>query len=428
MSTLAGGLLQRDHTLTVPVDWSDPHRFGSIDLFVREVVDPGRDRDDLPALIFLQGGPGGAGPRPATGGWLATATKTHRVFLLDQRGTGRSTPVTARTIEAFPDGEVAADYLLCFRADSIVADAEHIRSVLWAGQQWASLGQSYGGFITLTYLSRHPQALTAAYVTGGLPGISADAPEVYRRTFDLQLARNRELARRFPDDVTALGLLADRSAAGGLLLPTGEELTPERVQLLGMGLGMSTGVDGVHWLLDGAFDPDGEPRLGFLASLGQASDFAGNPLYAVLHESIYHQGAREPGWAAAAEYSARPEFAANARPLQLTGEAIFPWMYEQIPALRPFAAAADALADRTEYGELYDPQALARNEVPVAAIQYVTDPYVDLDLALETSRAVGNVQVWATNEYLHDGLRVAGDVILPRLMDLAAGRWQISQP
>ena len=103
-------------------------------------------------------------------------------------------------------------------------------------------------------------------------------------------------------------------------------------------------------------------------------------------------------------------------------------MYEQIPALRPFAAAADALADRTEYGELYDPQALARNEVPVAAIQYVTDPYVDLDLALETSRAVGNVQVWATNEYLHDGLRVAGDVILPRLMDLAAGRWQISQP
>mgnify|MGYP003494021705 CR=1 FL=1 len=350
------------------------------------------------------------------------------MFLLDQRGTGRSTPVTARTIAQFPDGESAADYLLCFRADSIVADAEHIRRSLWSGKPWASLGQSYGGFLTLTYLSRHPEALTAAYVTGGLPGITADAPEVYRRTFDLQSARNREFARRFPDDVAALGRLADRAAQGGITLPTGEFLTPERVQLLGMGLGMSTGADGVHWLLDGAFDPDGEPRLGFLASLGQASDFASNPLYAVLHESIYHQGHRESGWAAADEYASRPDFAASSRPLMLTGEAIFPWMYQQIPALRPFAAAADALAARTEYSQLYDLEALARNEVPVAAVQYVTDPCVDLDLALETSGAVGNVRVWATNEYLHDGLRVAGDVILPRLMDLAAGRWQISQP
>ena len=33
----------------------------------------------------------------------------------------------------------------------------------------------------------------------------------------------------------------------------------------------------------------------------------------------------------------------------------------------------------------------------------------------------------ATNEYLHDGLRVAGDVILPRLVGLAAGTWSVTR-
>jgi len=39
---------------------------------------------------------------------------------------------------------------------------------------------------------------------------------------------------------------------------------------------------------------------------------------------------------------------------------------------------------------------------------------------------VGNLQVWITNEHLHDGLRVAGDAILPRLFDLAAGKARVT--
>ena len=39
---------------------------------------------------------------------------------------------------------------------------------------------------------------------------------------------------------------------------------------------------------------------------------------------------------------------------------------------------------------------------------------------------MGNTQVWVTNEYLHDGLRVHGETILPRLMDLAGGRWTVT--
>lgn len=426
MSTLAGGLLQRDRVITVPVDREHPGKFGTIDVFAREVVDPSRDDEDLPLLLFLQGGPGGSGPRPASGGWIETATRTHRVVLLDQRGTGRSGAITAASVAGLGDPATAADHLACFRADAIVEDAEDLRRAVYGGRPWSTLGQSYGGFLTLTYLSRHPGAITAAYVTGGLPGLEADAAAVYRRTFDLQAARNRELARRFPDDVAALGALADHVEEHDVTLPTGERLTARRLQLLGMGLGMSTGVEHLHWLLDTGVAPDGSPTPALLAAIAGETGFATNPLYAVLQEVIYHQGEREAGWAAQAELDRRPELAATARPLQLTGEAIFPWMYEEIPALRPFAGVAHELAARTSYPPLYDLEMLARNEVPIAAVQYLDDPYVDVDLALETSRRVGSTQVWVTNEHLHDGLRVAGTTILPRLMDLAAGRWSVT--
>jgi hypothetical protein len=191
---------------------------------------------------------------------------------------------------------------------------------------------------------------------------------------------------------------------------------------------MSTGVDALHWALDTAdLDADGVPSEAFRQWVQTETGFTANPLYAVLQEVIYHQGARTGGWAAQAELDRRPEFAPDARPLALTGEAIFPWMFAQVRALRPFQAAAQTLAARTAWEPLYDLDRLAANEVPLAAVQYVDDPYVDLDLALGTADGIGNAQVWVTNEYLHDGLRAAGDVILPRLVDLAAGRWSVTR-
>jgi len=242
-----------------------------------------------------------------------------------------------------------------------------------------------------------------------------------------QLARNADLAARFPRDVPLLGAMADRLADEDVRLPDGDRLSPERWQSLGMGLGMSTGVESLHWLLDGM--PDG-PELvpdAVLGEIGSRTGFADNPLYAVLQEVIYHQGERAGGWAAAAEHARHDALAPIARPLVLTGEAIFPWMFSQVRALRPFQAVAEELAARQEWPLLYDVERLAANEVPVAAVQYVDDPYVDLDLAIGTADALGNSQVWVTNEYLHDGLRVAGEVILPRLIDLAAGRWTVTR-
>ncbi|MEZ0446512.1 alpha/beta fold hydrolase [Cellulomonas sp. ICMP 17802] len=416
------GFTVRDHRVQVPVDWSAPERFGSIEVFARELVDPEKASEDLPLLLFLQGGPGHHGPRPLGGGWIAAALATHRVILLDQRGTGRSSPVDGRVIGGFAGAAQAADYLACFRGDAIVADAEHLRATVFGGRRWATLGQSYGGFLTLTYLSRHPDALTRCYVTGGLPPATATAEDVYAATYRRQAARNREFARLHPTDVPLLGSIADD--LGSTALPTGEPFTVQRLQQLGQPFGMSTGLDEVHWLLDTARTPSGDLSDAFLASVVRSTGFESGPLYAVLQEVIYHQGSREPGWAAQAEHDRWPSFAADARPLQLTGEVVFPWMYEQHRVLRPFRAAAEELAARTEWPLLYDLDRLAANEVPVAAVQYYDDPYVDLDLALATS--VGNLQVWITNEHLHDGLRVAGDTILPKLLDIAAGKARVT--
>jgi proline iminopeptidase len=112
---------------------------------------------------------------------------------------------------------------------------------------------------------------------------------------------------------------------------------------------------------------------------------------------------------------ADPAFAEDARPLLMTGEMIYPWMFAEIKALRPYEAAAHALAERQHWRDLYDLHRLAENEVPVEAAVYFDDMFVDSALSLETAAHVGNVEPWVTNEFEHDGLRL-GDV-LSRLLD-----------
>jgi pimeloyl-ACP methyl ester carboxylesterase len=103
----------------------------TISVFAREVVAAEKQGADLPTLVFFQGGPGGAAPRPETrSGWLGKALEGHRVLLLDQRGTGLSTPVTSETLPVEGDGAAQAAYLAHFRADAIVEDAEAIRRAL----------------------------------------------------------------------------------------------------------------------------------------------------------------------------------------------------------------------------------------------------------------------------------------------------------
>ncbi|GAA0579611.1 alpha/beta fold hydrolase [Paractinoplanes ferrugineus] len=408
------GLRFTEHLVTVPLDHARPGG-ETIEVFAREVVAADRVGDDLPWLLFLQGGPGGAAPRPVrAASWLGWAVRTHRVLLLDQRGTGRSTPLSAggRTPRQL------ADQLRLFRADSIVADAEVLRERVAGGAKWDTLGQSYGGFVTLTYLSLAPHGLRTCFVTGGLPSLTATAADVYARTYPRVAAKNAEFYRAFPGDVAAVRRLADHLAATEVRLPDGDRLTPERLRLLGAEFGMSDGYAKVHWLLDEAWH-GAQLSDTFRYEVMALTGFVDKPLFA-LQEYIYGQGA-STGWAAARAITARPEFAADATPLLFTGEMMYPWMFSQIKALRPYEGAAALLAMTDDWPALYDLDRLAANDVPVLAAVYADDMYVDLGLSLETAATVGNVRTWVTNEHEHDGLRTSGETVLNHLMEMAAG-------
>ncbi len=408
------GALVRDRTVTVPLH--RPADDGArISVFVRELVHPDRRHLDLPLLLFLQGGPGVKSPRPSRDGWLPRALQDYRVVLLDQRGTGRSSRVTGTTMQRFPDPQAAAAHLLAFRADSIVADAEHVRATLYGGRRWTTLGQSYGGFLTLTYLCVAPHALDRCLITGGLPALRPDARALYRRTYPRVADRVRRFYERCPGDVERAGSVADRLEAGPVRLPDGDVLSVRRLQTVGQVLGAQAGAEELHWLLEEALDDASSSGLSdtFLDQVARRTSYWDNPLYAALHESIYASGPGVPGWAAEAERG--PEFDGGRRPLPFTGEMIYPWMFDEIASLRSFGPAAHALAEQEEFPPLYDAARLAANEVPIDAAVYANDMYVDADLSLETAAAVGNVCTWVTDEYEHDGLRT-GDV-LDRLLE-----------
>jgi pimeloyl-ACP methyl ester carboxylesterase len=413
------GMVLTDHVMAVPLDHAAPNG-ATIEVFAREVVSPDHVGEDLPWLVFLQGGPGGKSPRPfGSESWIQQALHTHRVLLLDQRGTGRSTPVTARTVGGMPPAELAA-YLRLFRADSIVADAELLRTRLCGDRPWDTLGQSFGGFVTLTYLSRAPQGLRTCYVMGGLPGLGATADDVYARTYPRVAAKNAEYYRRYPDDVAAVRGLADYLDAEDVRLPDGDRLSASRLRLIGNVFGFSDGYEIVHWMLDEAWHGH-ELSDGFRYQIMAATGFIDIPLF-TLQESCYGQGKGASSWAAYRAISRYPEFAADATPLLFTGEMMYPWMFREITALKPFAAAADLLAGFEDWPPLYDADRLAENEVPLIAVVYHDDMYVDAGLQLETARAVGNSRVWVTNEFEHNGIGAEGGRVLARMMDMAAGR------
>jgi pimeloyl-ACP methyl ester carboxylesterase len=418
---LVPGFRVTDHTVAVPLDHADPSG-PTIDVFAREVTGIDRAYDDLPWLVFLQGGPGAPSPRPASGAgdaWLAAATEHHRVLLLDQRGTGRSAPISAATVAGRGDADLAA-YLRHFRADSIVADCEALRREVAGGEQWFTLGQSYGGFCTMTYLSQAPGGLLGCYVTGGLPGLTATADDVYARTFPRIAAKSAAFYARYPGDAATVRAIADHLGAEDVRLPDGDRLTTRRLRVLGSFFGMSDAYERLHWLLDGAWHGD---RLadGFLHQVMGYTGFVDSPLFPMQEYTYGQPGSGPTAWAAQRAIEQRPEFAEDADPLLFTGETMFPWMFEEIAALRPFRGAAELLASYDDWSPLYDLDRLAANEVPVSAVVYFDDMYVDAALSLETADRVGNVRAWVTNEYEHDGLRTDPSRVLGRLRERLLG-------
>jgi pimeloyl-ACP methyl ester carboxylesterase len=397
-------LTEREHS--IPLDHARPDG-PQITVFTREVAAP--DGGNRPYLVFLQGGPGIEATRPTSppSGWMKRAMEDYRVLLLDQRGTGRSTPVgpelPGRTAEE------RARYLTHFRADSIVRDAEHIRRELDV-DRWSVLGQSFGGFTSMTYLSIAPEGLREAFITGGLSPVGRSPDEVYAATAIRLLEKNRAYFERYPGDRGRVAEILKRLDAEDVRLPSGERLTARRFRQLGMWLGDSAGWELLHHVIELPF---GSPAFLYDAEAGVR--WGRNPIYATLHESSYADGF-PTRWASARTLPAEVEERGY-----FTAEQVFPWMWEEYGRLQPHRGAAEILAEH-RWPRLYDADRLRENEVAVAATIYVDDVYVDREFAMETARLIRALRPWITNEYEHNGLRADGERVLGRLIALARGR------
>ncbi|MCR6556090.1 alpha/beta hydrolase, partial [Aeromonas sp. CPF2-S1] len=222
------GIHCEPHFFTVPLDHQHPDEEATLTLFGRTLCRKDKLDDDLPWLLYLQGGPGFGAPRPtADGGWIKRALQEFRVLLLDQRGTGHSTPISADALAGMTPSE-QADYLGHFRADSIVRDAEYVREVLSPERPWSLLGQSFGGFCSLTYLSLFPRSLHEVYLTGGVAPIGRSADEVYRATYQRVADKNRAFFTRFPHAQALANRLANHLHHHDVRLPNGQRLTVEQ--------------------------------------------------------------------------------------------------------------------------------------------------------------------------------------------------------
>ena len=378
-------------------------------IFARVLGDPA-----APALLYLQGGPGFPAPRERFA-WVTTAlARGYQVVLLDQRGTGRSTRIDAHTPSL-----IDASVLTQLRANDIVSDAEALREELGLAR-WDVLGQSFGGFCLTHYLAAHPESVGRAFFTGGLPTVTRSVDEVYRATFDKLRSRHLAFNAHYPEVERMVPEVCRHLDGEEELLPTGERLTPRRLRTVGVALGREDGFESLARLFEAPFHPNGRLRTDFMAEVGERVSFAKAPLYAAIHESIY--GGTTPGataWSAQRVSEHLPGFAPDASPADeefyLTGEHIFPFQFAEDPALRPFATAAEELAAKEDWANLY--AGLGGGHAAYAAV-YTDDIYVPSELSLETADVIG-AEVMETAKYQHDGLRRHGAEVLGALFDMA---------
>ncbi|KXT03144.1 hypothetical protein AC578_7729 [Pseudocercospora eumusae] len=432
---VAGRLSVTEHFFDVPKDYSKPES-GTIKVFGRSVrkhetpIFPKKEKEQLPWLCYFQGGPGMNCRPPQHYPWTDRFLDAgYQLFYLDQRGTGLSTPVTASTLQMRGYNDVQAKYLRLYRADNIVRDAEAIRQALTADypeekKKWSIMGQSFGGFCSITYLSFYPQGLRESFIFGGLQPLVKNPDEVYRHCYRKVAERNRAYYNKFPEDIERVHLIMrylSRFGDGTIKLPSEGNLTRRRFRAMGISLGAHGGIDSIHDVVLRAssdIEAFGHLTRGSLSAIDHMTSYDDNLLYAILHEPIYCEG-QAPNWSAQRMLDEYPEFNIDTEgPVLFTGEMIYPWMFEDYSELRKVQDVANRVAADAEWPALFDEQQLAKNEVPVYAASYLEDMYVASDLALQTAKKIKGCKVFTTNVMFHNAVRSKTDEVVGQVLKL----------
>jgi pimeloyl-ACP methyl ester carboxylesterase len=445
-----GPLRVVEHFFSVPLDYNEPGG-KNITLFGRSVTShsvpivPAEDDEEggssLPWMVYLEGGPGFGNREPQNHPLTSTALEQgYQVLYLDHRGTGYSTPVSTRMLQQLDGGEDAqVDYLRQMRQDNTVRDCEAVRKALTKGQsenqaKWSIFGQSYGGFVSLSYLSLYPEGLREVFLTGGLAPVGKTAEQVYKALYPRVMKRTKAYYKKFPEDVENIRQIARHIQAegGSVDLPAGGTLTVPRLMTIGIDFGGAGGFDSVHTTIKNlktSLDQFGFLSRSSLAPLESFSGFDTNIIYAILHEAIYTDGPGDvSNWASdrvARELNLFSWLSPNAtvssnssEPLLFAGENIFPFFFDTHPELIPLKGVANKLAAIDDWTPIYDKEQLAKNEVPVYAATYVDDLYVDYEFSKDTAKLVQGTKTWETNAISHSGLRTNTGEVLGALFSL----------
>ena len=435
-----GRLLVSELAFAVPTDYSNLSK-GFLRLFARSVerfekpVDPSaKVVKQKPWFVYLQGGPGGGCPPPQNVSWTDfVLDKGYQILFLDQRGTGLSSTITAKTLAEKGNPENQAAYLKYFRADSIVRDCEAIRKNLTAEfpeekKKWTVMGQSFGGFCCVNYLSRFPEGLQEVFTCGGLPPLVKQPDVVYEQTFKTVHRRNMAYYQKYPEDhqsvIDIVWHIDEKTQRKEKIsLPSGGNFSVLRLRQIGILFGYHGGLDMVHdmiYRLANDLKYFGDFTRPTLAAFEAMMGFDVAPLYALLHEPCYNQGAAS-NWSASRVKESLPDFVQPSdgkETILFTGEMVFKDMFEDYDELRSLKETADILAKMNDWPDLYDEAQLAKNEVPVYSATFCDDMYVDFELAQKTASKIKNCKHLITNVMYHNAIRAKYEDLLKQLFVL----------
>lgn len=395
------GVQQREHEIEVPIDRTDPG-LGNLTVFARELFTD----EALPPLIYFQGGPGKPGPRTLMD-WIPLALQRYRVYLIDERGTGRSTRIDRTTPEL-----IDARILAHLRPPDVAADAEALRQHLGI-EQWDLLGNSFGAACAGSYLSYFPHGVRRAHLISCVPEPAMDVAAFNRVGYRLLRDRTRELFAEIDWIEARIAEIVDHLDNHDERMPTGERLSATRFRSCGVLLGEEGDFGRLANLLEMPFTSHGgEKRLrgDFKAQLSAIISLESMPLWAVVHESVMARPGQPVNWSAERIYL--DEFA----DLPLLGNQFFSTHFIEDPALTPFLEAVNQVH---HMDDLTAQAADVRdNRVPTAALLLSKDLYLPYQLTAASAQQVGNLRLWTHRGWQHDAIWVHGAEVFSGLVSM----------
>ncbi|KAI3316549.1 Alpha/Beta hydrolase protein [Xylariaceae sp. AK1471] len=368
-------------------------------------------------LLFLCGGPGEKN--------MPTQNDVMNNFLLDKgywllfpdyRGTGDSSlpSLELDKIKLLRESElkIVQDKIELLRHRDIVRDCESVRLRLLGQNKWTILAQSFGTWVTLTYLSFSAEGVKEVFMTGGPAPILQTPQDVYQRLFDRVIEANDHYYADYRDDVKKVkDIVKWLAIKGGVELPDGGGiLTAQRFLCLGRSLGNRKNFKKFNILFDHmATDIDNHNDL-ILATLKEYKDadswrLSTRPLYAVLHELQYCSNKSwKSNWAAQAVARKKEQFwwvncthedmvkrleKGTDEKLYLSSEMVYPFFFDTNAGLDSIKNVANNIANKPCEEDMYDLEALKQNKVRVTALSYKRDIHVDFEHSKETLGRIG---------------------------------------